>query len=179
MMTPATSRAPRLHSITVHSAMERSRTTGPAPNSLHAASLTAPGPNRRERNFLIRSAIILLAVDGNILSRPAAIWSHVSANLNLSMVRKSCSPASLHSGDWCRTSHNASMIVARTKPALPSAVCVMRWSAVFSRCHFVVTRRLRPSRATSRRSPGPAIYANLHWAGRSKATISALGARLM
>src|SRR6266436_2312991 len=44
-------------------------------DSPHAASLRTPAPNRRERNFLIRSAIILLAVDGNILSLPAAIWS--------------------------------------------------------------------------------------------------------
>jgi hypothetical protein len=35
--------------------------------------LSDPGPNLRDKNFLIRSAIIFLAVDGNILSRPAAI----------------------------------------------------------------------------------------------------------
>ena len=59
--------------------------------SPHAASLRTSGPNRRERNFLIRSAIILLAVDGNLLSLPAAIWSQASANLNLSIIRRSCS----------------------------------------------------------------------------------------
>jgi hypothetical protein len=92
--------APQANSITAHYAnrpggAERPRLPLDSP---HAASLRTPGPSRRERNFLIRSAIILLAVDGNILSLPAAIWSHASANLNLSIARSSCSPASLHSG---------------------------------------------------------------------------------
>jgi len=37
-----------------------------------AASLMDPAPNLRDRNLRIFSAIILLAVEGNILSRPAA-----------------------------------------------------------------------------------------------------------
>jgi ferredoxin-NADP reductase len=37
------------------------------------------------------SAIILQVVLGNILSRPATIWSHASGYLNLSITRKSAS----------------------------------------------------------------------------------------
>jgi hypothetical protein len=55
------------HSISLIMRIRRSGAERPRLGLAYAASFRVPGPNRRERNFLTRSAIVLLAVDGNIL----------------------------------------------------------------------------------------------------------------